>query len=149
MNNQDTRDVADPNRRLVHDLFDQVINAHDPAQVERFYRPDYIQHNPSVPGGIEGVRQVLALLFTAFPDLRGRIELSLSEHDRILVVVEWSGTHEGPFAALPATRRVVRFRSAEIFRIQDGRFAEHWDVVENTDMQVALGLLSRGSQSAE
>jgi predicted SnoaL-like aldol condensation-catalyzing enzyme len=35
----------------------------------------------------------------------------------------------------------VIIRTAEIFRIEDGRMAEHWDVVDDSDMKRKAGLL--------
>lgn len=134
---------ADRNRELIERLFECVINAHSLARVDEFYRPDYIQHNANVAQGVAGLKQLLGMLFEAFPDLCGTVELSVAEDDRVMVLVEWTGTQLGAFASVPATGKTVRFRSAEIFRIEAGLLAEHWDVVDNTEMQLALGLLSR------
>jgi predicted SnoaL-like aldol condensation-catalyzing enzyme len=132
---------ADRNRQLVHDLFERVINAHCVALADEFYLPDYVQHNPDVMQGLAGVKQLLTLLFTAFPDLKGQITLSLTEQDRVMAMVEWSGTHQGAFANIPPTHRPIQFRTAEIFRVANGLFAEHWDVLDNTRMLLTLGLL--------
>ncbi len=134
---------ADRNRDLLQTLLDRVINAHDLAPVDELYCPDYIQHNPSVPQGAAGVKLLLQLLFSAYPDLRGNMVLNVSEGDRVMALIEWTGTHTGPFIGIEPTGRKVEFRSAEIFRIQNGRFAEHWDVVDNVDMQLTLGMLAR------
>lgn len=132
-------------RTLIDQLFAQVINAHRPERAPAFYREDYVQHNPHVGQGLVGVQQLLAALNQAFPDLRGEILFGLAEGDRVMVQVQWTGTHRGDFFGLPATSKAIGFCSAETFRIQDGMIAEHWDVVDNVDMQVALGLLSRPS----
>lgn len=134
---------ADRHRALVQALFDRVINVHDLAPVEQLYSPDYLQHNPAVPQGVAGLKLFLQLLFAAFPDIRGNIVLSLSEGDRVMALIEWTGTHTGPFIGIEPTGHKVEFRSAEIFRIEGGRLAEHWDVVDNLDMQLTLGMLSR------
>jgi predicted ester cyclase len=134
---------ADRNRDLLQALFDRVINAHDLAPVEQLYSPDYLQHNPAVPQGVSGLKLFLELLFTAFPDIRGNIVLSVSEADRVMALIEWTGTHTGPFIGIEPTGRKVEFRSAEIFRIENARFAEHWDVVDNVEMQLTLGMLRR------
>jgi len=137
-----TSSTAERNRELIHRVFETVINAHDPGRADGFYRADYIQHNADVAPGLAGMQQLLTMLLEAFPDLKAEISLSLAEADRVMVLVDWTGTHLGAFAGTPATRRAIRFRSAEIFRIENGLIAEHWDVVDSTAMQVALGLLA-------
>lgn len=129
--------------KLIDQLFAQVINAHCPERAPAFYREDYVQHNPHVAQGLAGVRQLLTALNQAFPDLRGEIVFSIAEHDRVMVQVKWTGTHLGDFFGLPPTSKAIAFSSAETFRVQDGLIAEHWDVVDNLDMQVALGLITR------
>lgn len=129
-------------RALIDQLFSQVINAHCPERAPAFYREDYVQHNPHVAQGLAGVQQLLAALHQAFPDLRGDIVFGIAENDRVMVQVEWTGTHLGDFFGLPPTAKAIGFRSAETFRIQDGLIAEHWDVVDNVGLQVALGLLA-------
>lgn len=138
-----SQENVERNRALVLDLFAQVINAHDAELADRYYRADYIQHNPDVPQGLAGVKLLLTMLFEAFPDLHGKILLSLAEQDRVMALVEWTGTQRGAFLGIPASGKPVQFRSAEIFRIEAGKCAEHWDVVDNTNMQLTLGLLSR------
>jgi predicted SnoaL-like aldol condensation-catalyzing enzyme len=130
-------------RALIDEVFAQVINAHCPERASAFYRADYVQHNPLVAQGLAGVQQLLAVLNQAFPDLHGEILFGLAENDRVMVQVQWTGTHLGDFFGLPPTAKPIHFCSAETFRIQDGLIAEHWDVVDNVDMQVALGLLTR------
>jgi len=134
--------TAERNRELIHRVFETVINAHDPGRADGFYRADYIQHNADVAPGLAGMQQLLTMLLEAFPDLKAEISLSLAEADRVMLLVDWTGTHLGVFAGTPATMRAIRFRSAEIFRIENGLIAEHWDVVDSTAMQVALGLLA-------
>lgn len=129
-------------RELIDLLFAQVINAHCPERAQAFYRDDYVQHNPHVGQGLAGVQQLLTALNQAFPDLRGEIVFGIAQDDRVMVQVEWTGTHLGDFFGLPPTSRAIGFCSAETFRIEDGLIAEHWDVVDNVAMQVTLGLLA-------
>jgi predicted SnoaL-like aldol condensation-catalyzing enzyme len=142
--------MADPqaNKALVREVFDRVINGRDPALAARYYAPDYIQHNPRVAAGLAGLQALLSYLFAAFEDLFGDLTLVLAEGDLVMALVDWRGTQTGPFAGRPASGRQITFRSAEIFRIQDGLLVEHWDAVENTEMMVALGALIPAPQNA-
>jgi predicted ester cyclase len=38
----------------------------------------------------------------------------------------YSGTHQGVLFGVPATGKSLRFTSCDIFRVADGKIAEHW-----------------------
>ena len=90
-------------RDLIADVFAQVINAHRPERADLFYRRDYVQHNPGVAQGLAGLKDFLVALNLAFPDLHGEIQFGLAEGDRMMVQVEWTGTHRGSLMNIPAT----------------------------------------------
>ncbi len=53
----------------------------------------------------------------------------------------WTGTQDGPFLGLPPSGRKLRFATADFFRIENGKLAEHWDVVDSLPRAIALGLV--------
>ena len=55
--------------------------------------------------------------------------------------VQWTGTQDGPFLGKAATGNKLRFSTADFFRIENGKFAEHWDVVDSLPRAIALGLV--------
>jgi predicted ester cyclase len=57
----------------------------------------------------------------------------------VAVRVTVRGTHEGEFMGRPATGRQFAVPSAGIFRIADGRIAEHWGVFDQLTMLGQLG----------
>jgi len=63
-------------------------------------------------------------------------ERSAEIHDAIaeddLVVLRWSltGTHREQFLGIPPTGKAVTLRGIDIYRVQDGKIAEHWDTLE-------------------
>ena len=65
----------------------------------------------------------------------------VAEGDRLAVRIVWTGTQDGPFLGRPATGNKLRFATADFFRIQDGKLAEHWDVVDSLPRAIALGLV--------
>ena len=48
----------------------------------------------------------------------------------MVVRTQWSGTQDGPFLGLPPSGNKVRFSTADFFRIESGKVAEHWDVMQ-------------------
>lgn len=131
---------ADLNKNLVRRLFEEVFNAGELNTASVLLREDYIQHNPLVAPGLSGLLAFVADLRRAFPDLHFTIEDLVAEGDRVVARMLAEGTHQGEFLGIPATGRRTRTQSIDIFRVQDGRLAEHWDVLDLHGLLAQLGL---------
>ena len=79
----------------------------------------YIQHNPLIADGVDGLRGFLAYLRATFPDLRADVKRIVAEAD--LVVAHVHGVRE------PGTRGSA---IVDIFRFEGGKIVEHWDVIQ-------------------
>lgn len=132
---------TEQNKQLVARVIEEVFNAHDLDAIERYYAEDYLDHNPQVPPGRTGYRAFFAPLLAAFPDWRGTVHDLIAEGDKVVARTAWQGTHQGDLLGIPATGRQVDYTAIDIFRIADGRIAEHWDQVDNLTMLQQLGLL--------
>src|SRR5262245_24759259 len=118
------------NKQLMRAVTEEFLNKHDVSAVDRLYHPGYIQHNPQAPPGRDGVKAFFTLLFTAIPDLHATIDHLYAEGDRVFSFVTWTGTHRNPLFDLKPSGQSIVIRTAEIFRVEDGRLAEHWDTVD-------------------
>jgi predicted ester cyclase len=130
-----------PAKKFVRSLIEEVMNKRQPAAVDRFLATDFIEHNPNLPQGRDGRKQFVAAVLAGFSDYRGEIVEILAEGDKVVVRTQWSGTQDGPFLGLPPSGNKVRFSTADFFRIEGGKVAEHWDVVDSLPRAVALGLV--------
>ncbi|MBB3899250.1 nuclear transport factor 2 family protein [Roseococcus suduntuyensis] len=104
------------NKALVLDAMTSLFQRHDASAVERLYAPDYIQHNPGIPQGRDALRRLVAGLPEEVFYEPG---LMVAEGDLVAIHGRIRGWAEVP--------QIV----VDIFRIQDGRLAEHWDVLQN------------------
>ncbi|WP_394817582.1 nuclear transport factor 2 family protein [Streptomyces doebereineriae] len=109
-------------------LLKGVFERGDTSVVDRFVRPDYIQHNPLAPDGAEALKYFGALQRQQYPDLRYDIKRVISEGDLVLV--------HSNIVLTPGTRGVAAF---DIFRFQGGKIAEHWDVLQAVPATTANG----------
>ena len=50
-------------------------------------------------------------------------------------------THKGDCLGIPATGKAYKFDAVDIFRIQDGKLAEHWDVLDVYSLFKQLGTI--------
>ncbi|MER7692724.1 nuclear transport factor 2 family protein [Streptomyces sp. NPDC097610] len=100
----------------------------DTTVIDRHVRPDYIQHNPLAPDGPEAMKDFGAAWLQQFPDATYDEKRIISEGD--LVLLHSHGV------LLPGTPGLAVF---DIFRFQDGRIAEHWDILQEVPATTANG----------
>ena len=72
---------------------------------------------------------------------RESIQDIVAEGSMLVARVQWTGTQDGPFLGKPPTGNKLRFSTADFFRIENGKFAEHWDAVDSLPRAIALGLV--------
>lgn len=104
-------------------------------------REDYIQHNPLVPQGLPGFQKFFADWFQAVPDWEYRLEKIVAEGDTVWVYGAYSGTHKGIWLGMPATGKHYSIHAVDIFRIESGKLAEHWDVFDTYGLFKQLGVI--------
>jgi len=113
--------TLDHNKALVLEAFDTLFNKRDYAAAAMFWSDTYIQHSAHIGPGREG----LFTLVRSTPDtLRYEHQLIVAEGDYVIVHGRFSGTG-----------RPVAWVAADIVRIEDGRLAEHWDVLQDEATQ--------------
>lgn len=114
---------TETNARRVREIVDKIINGGDIELADEYYREDYIQHNPHVAQGRAGLKAVLKHMHGSGKPMHAEIMLIDAVEDRVWVLLAWSGGDRSPGA--PALQS-----SVEVFRVEDGMMAEHWDCVQ-------------------
>jgi predicted SnoaL-like aldol condensation-catalyzing enzyme len=109
------------NKAVVRDFYTTVMIGRNIDAVPRFVRPDYIQHNPGVPTGLKGFMDTFRRIFALKPGADYKRELLnvVGDNDMVVVYVRQSGTD-----ADGSHHMGLEF---DMFRVQDGMIAEHWD----------------------
>jgi predicted SnoaL-like aldol condensation-catalyzing enzyme len=104
------------NKALVIEAMTSLFQRHDAVAVERLYAPDYIQHNPNISQGRDTLKAIVEGLSS---DVYYEPGLIVAEGDFVAIHGRIRGWVEKP--------QVV----VDIFRIENGRLAEHWDVLQD------------------
>ncbi|WP_263359101.1 nuclear transport factor 2 family protein [Acidicapsa ligni] len=104
------------NKALVLEAFDTLFNRRDYQQAEKFWSPSYIQHSVHIGPGRDGLFDLIRSLP---PTLRYEHGLILADDNHVIV--------HGRFSGFGQTAWVT----ADILRIVDGIFVEHWDVIQD------------------
>jgi NADPH:quinone reductase-like Zn-dependent oxidoreductase/predicted SnoaL-like aldol condensation-catalyzing enzyme len=110
--------------RLMQDLFTRG----DTAIVDRLLRPDYIQHNPLAPDGPDALKYFVAATRQQFPHVAYDPRRAISDGDLVLL--------HSRTVLVPGTPGTAVF---DLFRYQDGKIAEHWDVLQEVPATTASG----------
>jgi steroid delta-isomerase-like uncharacterized protein len=134
---------AEENKALVRRWVEEAWNNKNLSVVEETWDPNWIDHSgpPGQASGPEGARQFVTQFSAAFPDVHITIEDMVAEGDT--VVYRWTGraTHEGVFQGIPPTGRRVEVPGITIHRLQNGKIAETWGLVDTLGMLQQLGVL--------
>ena len=127
------------NKTIIRQFIDETLNKGDIEAAEKFVAKDVIEQVP-FPGqgpGIEGLKDVLAGMRAAFPDMHWTVQEQIAEGDKVVSRFEWTGTHRGPFLGVEPTGRPVQVWGIVIDRLQDGK-------IKNTCILMdALGLMAQ------
>ena len=122
------------NKALVLDAFDALFNKRDYDTAEHFWSDRYIQHSAHIGPGRDGLFD----LIRSVPDtLRYENQLIVAEGDYVIAHGRFSG-HGRPAAWI----------AADVVRIEDGKLAEHWDVLQDeaTEAESVSGLPMFGDE---
>ncbi|MFJ2620288.1 ester cyclase [Glutamicibacter sp. NPDC087344] len=108
------------NRKLVVDFYNKFFNEHEPEEAAEVVADDYIQHNPSVPDGKEPFVSFFSGYFLENPESKAEIVRSSTDGDLVYLHVRSTD------ASIDKETAVV-----DIFRVEDGKILEHWDVIQD------------------
>ena len=112
-------DPRETNKQTVLAFYEAAINQKDFAAAEKYLGARYIQHNPNAADGIEGFKKFIEFRREKFPNAKSDIKRTLVDGD--MVVLHVHSVRE------PGERGVA---IVDIFRLENGRIVEHWDVVQ-------------------
>src|SRR6266481_1667437 len=108
--------TSERNKRLVLDAFDTLFSKRDYAAAEKFWSPDYIQHSAHIPPGREGLFNLVKSLP---PTLKYEPGTVVADGEFVII--------HGRFSGFQPTNWIA----ADILRIKNGIFLEHWDVIQD------------------
>ena len=133
-------DIAQKNKQLIKDFAKKVFIRHELDGLEKFIREDYIQHNTDCAQGREGFVEFFTTIFNAIPDFSYTIKQIIAEDDFVWMYSRTTGTHTGtPWLDTPPDGNRLDFDVVDMFRIKDGKIAEHWDVADTFTFFKQLG----------
>lgn len=112
-------DKTETNRELVKSFLHDVMQGRNPAKTPDYFNGDsYIQHNTGIADGVSGLGTALASLAgQGIQMIYNTVHQVLAQGNFVLAV------SEGFFGGAPTSYY-------DLWRIENGKIAEHWDVME-------------------
>lgn len=110
---------AEETRKVVSGFVGDVLRGENPDNLTSYFRGDtYIQHNTGIADGLSGLGAALAAL------AEQGIQMIYTKTYQVLADGNYAlAVSEGTFGGVPTAYY-------DLFRVEDGKIAEHWDVME-------------------
>jgi len=134
--------IIERNKEVVVKFYDEVFRKHNLDAAEKYIHEDYIQHNPDVAQGRKGFVEFHKGFFAAIPDSCATINRVVAEDDFVFVFNTITGTHSGKgFLDFEPTGNKIEYDVVDMFKLRDGKLAEHWDVADTRALFTQVGVI--------
>ena len=131
----------DEGKRLYMRLATEVLNGKNLEVVDEIIARDLVEHvaGEARQTGAEGFKAARQRRNAVFPDWSVRVDDLIAEGDKVVVRATGSGTHRGEFMGIAPTGRRIRVTWIAIYRVKDGKLAEHWQNIDELGLLKQLG----------
>ena len=112
-------DKTEENRQLVQNFLYDVMQGNNPDKTADYFDGDtYLQHNTAIADGVSGLNAALsALAQQGIQMIYDETHMVLAQGNYVLAV------SEGTYGGAPTSYY-------DLWRVENGKIAEHWDVME-------------------
>ena len=134
--------TIEDNKALVRRFIDEVFLQGRAEAVEELLADDFVPHTWGKTGA--GQQELIAAIKrvqAGLSDTRMTIEDMIAEGDRVAVRLTSHAVQTGPFMGLPPSGKAYTIGEIHIFRLRDGKVAEHWHEADFMGMMRQLGAL--------
>jgi predicted SnoaL-like aldol condensation-catalyzing enzyme len=114
------------NKRTVLAFYEHAVQRRDFTAAARFLAPVLIQHRNDAADGADGLREFIVRMRAAYPRSHYEIKRVFAEDDYVVLHVH--------VVREPGTRGSAH---VDIFRLDNDKIAEHWDVDEPIPAEIA------------
>ncbi len=135
--------LQDLNKQIALELVDTIFNRKRLDRIDQFYAQNLVDHSlpEGLPPGIEGKKAHIAAFIKAFPDIEVHYRYQIAEHDIVAGYYTMTGTHQGSLGEIPVTGKKINISGADFLRFENGKVAEHRNVINDLDLMKQLGII--------
>ena len=134
------------NTALVRRFIDEVFVGQRDGAIEALLADDFVGHTwGPKPVNREFLHEAITRVNAGLSDVSMTVEDTVAEADRVAVRLTSRARQTGELMGIPATGRTYEIEEMHLFRIADGRIAEHWHVADIAGMMRQLGATPDGA----
>lgn len=105
------------NKQIVTTAYQRIFGDLDVSAVDEYVSKNFIQHNPTTPDGPEGVKQLVQMLVSqGVPKQAVEFKHVIADGDIVIVHSRYEMAGK-------------EWRFIDIYRVENGKLAEHWDAM--------------------
>ncbi|MEO8511184.1 MAG: ester cyclase [Chloroflexota bacterium] len=132
--------VLERNKALVRRFIDEIFLKGDFGAVDELLTDDFTPHTwGDMKPGRDGLKEAIARVSAGLSDTKMTIDDVIAEGDRVAVRLTSSATQSGDFMGMPPSGKRYEIGEIHIFRLREGRVAEHWHQADFMGMMRQLG----------
>lgn len=105
------------NKQIVTTAYQRIFGDLDASAIDEYMSNDFVQHNPTITDGPEGVKELLQMLASQGVQ-KQKIEFKhvIADGDTVMLHSRYEMAGK-------------EWRFIDIYRVEDGKLAEHWDAM--------------------
>ena len=131
------------NKAVIQRFTEDVLNHGRLETADEIVAENFVELDP-LPGqkqGREGLKEVIVMLRSAFPDMNWVIEETIASGEKVVTRFHWTGTHRGDFMGMPPTGKSVKVKGVVIDRIVGGKMTESRILMDDMGLMQQLGVI--------
>ena len=132
---------AKQNLELVLRMYD-ALNAQDLEAHHDYWTDNMIWHGPPGFGDIHGIEgfkyDVLKPFYKTFPDYHVKDEIQIANGNWVAATGILTGTPQDEWLGVPANGKPIVMRYSDFWRVENGKLAENWVMVDNLGVMLQL-----------
>jgi steroid delta-isomerase-like uncharacterized protein len=134
---------ADASAEIGRRWTEEALDSHDLDILDEFVAEDLVHHAGIFVDelGRQALKDDLASLIDAFPDVRFTADVIVATEDRAAVRWTGAGTHEGELQGIAPTGVPVVFTGINVYRIDCGQIVEGWSEPDSLWLLRQLGVV--------
>jgi steroid delta-isomerase-like uncharacterized protein len=130
------------NKAVVRRFIDEVFLKGDFGAVDELLADDFVPHTwGKVGGGKDELKAAIDRVSAGLSDPSMTIHDLIAEDDRVAVRLTSHATQTGEFMGMAPSGKSYTIDEIHIFRLRDGKVAEHWHQADFMGMMRQLGAM--------
>jgi C-1 hydroxylase len=135
--------ITEENKAIIRRFIDGY-NSRNMDVFEKLVAPDYFDHLFQQRGRSK-FKEMFTMAFEGFPDWHEAIQDIIAEGDKVWVWIKATGTHSNEWdlfgVSVPPTGNKVEMNMVFIWRLENGKLVEGWEVDDNLEILKQMGVV--------